>query len=198
MSKKSKSAAPIASARVKFWTKFKLRRQGRQDAKRFPTLEDFTRSHALISAEATATAGQRKVIRWFIDNRTPIETGNARIRIHRESVRAQIAASQSKVQKQVGRELRRLESKIASLEQELVNLDAQHRSNLAMKDAIVLEAEQALESWNSYFNEMAAIYTRSRSRKSKGGSASAAEIPQFRGLELPEGDTKGPDNEDLG
>lgn len=187
MSKKSHKDAPLAPGRVKFRLRFRLKRQGRQDAKKYRSLQDFTRTHALISSESTSHAGQRAVNKWFIDNISPINTGNARILIHRQSAEQQILNLVAGLGTLSGRQLRRAETQIHNLEMELVNLKAQYRANISSGDAIESEAEQASDSWKSYFNNLAAIYTRARARKAKGSpSSSSAEVPQFVSMPIPD------------
>ena len=187
MSKKSKSAAPFAPGRVKLRPRLKLRLQGRQDARKYRGVQDFTRTHALIVAQSLANSGQRRVNQWFIDSMTPIFTGNARINVHCDSVEERIKESQQKFSSLTARQKKRISAEIASLEQELVNLKSQYRANVTTADAIEAEAEQALDSWKASFEEMAAIYTRARSRKSRRGQATAAsEVPQFQSVALAE------------
>ena len=187
LSKRNKNAAPLAPVRVRFWSRSRLRRQGRQDARKYKGVQDFTRTHALIVAQSLANAGQRTVNQWFIEAITPILTGNARIKVHRASVEQRIAELQSKFSTLTGRQQKRTAVQISSLEQELVNLKSQYRANITTADSVEAEADQALDSWKSYYNEMAAIYTRVRSRKSRRSPATApSEGPQFHSLTLAE------------
>jgi len=187
VSKRNSSAAPLAPARVKYWARVKLKRQGRQDARNYKGIQDFTRTHALIVSQSLANAGQRRVNQWFIDSLTPILTGNARIEVQRKRVETQILELFDSFATLSGRQQKRAVVQIAGLEQELVNLKSQYRANIATTDSIEAEAEQSLASWKSYFNEMAAIYTRARSRKSRDGQATAAsEVPQFESIGLAE------------
>ena len=177
----------MAPVRVKFWPRFKLRRQGRQDSRKYKGVQDFTRTHALIVAQSLPNAGQRRVNQWFIDAITPILTGNARIKVQRASVEQQTSEMQAKFSNLTGRQQKRASIQIESLEQELVNLKSQYRANITTADSIEAEAEQAMDSWKSHYNEMAAIYTRARSRKSRRSPATAAsEVPQFQSLDLAE------------
>jgi len=172
---------------VKAWSRFRLRRQGRQDARKYKGVQDFTRTHALIVAQSLANAGQRTVNQWFIESITPILTGNARIKVHRASVEEQLADLRAKLAALTGRQRSRTASQIAAFEQELVNLKSQYRANITTADSVEAEADQALDSWKSYYNEMAAIYTRARSRKSRRSPATASsEVPQFHSLTLAE------------
>lgn len=173
--------------KVKFWSRLKLRVQGRQDSRKYKGVQDFTRTHALIVAQSLANAGQRKVNQWFIDAITPIITGNARIKVNRISVEQKITDLQAKFSTLTGRQKKRTALEISVLEQELVNLKSQYRANITHADSVEAEAEQALDSWKAHYNEMAAIYTRARSRKSRKGQAVAAsEVPLFDSIALAE------------
>ncbi|MEI6109471.1 MAG: hypothetical protein WCQ11_05320 [Actinomycetes bacterium] len=187
LSKRNKSAAPLAPIRVKFFSRLKLRRQGRQDSRISKGVQDFTRTHALIVAQSLANAGQRTVNQWYIEAMMPLLTGNSRIKVHRASVEQRISELQSKFSTLTGRQQKRTSVQMSSLEQELVNLKSQYRANITTADSFEAEADQALDSWKSFYNEMAAIYTRARSRKSRKGQATAAsEVPLFESIPLAE------------
>jgi hypothetical protein len=66
---------------VKLIQSIRISWQGRKDAKKYSGLKDFTRTHALITAQAGAQAGQHRVNQWLIQSLDPLLVGNERIAV---------------------------------------------------------------------------------------------------------------------
>lgn len=175
-----------APSEVDWWTQLTLRRQGRQDARRYRSLNDYTRTHALIVAQNKTNAGQRNVNQWVIQSVEPIRTGNARILVQLEVLadklqRLQITSETS------GRRKRELSALQERLEKQISNYTSQYQTNLAAAESVLLQGEQAIGSWANYYEQLAGIYTRARAAKLKIDVSSVeAEVPTLESVELVE------------
>jgi hypothetical protein len=186
MAKPLKVREVQAPSSVDWWTQLGLRRQGRQDARRYKSLNDYTRTHALIVAQNKTNAGQRNVNQWVIQSVEPIRTGNARILVQLEVLaekleRIQITSETS------GRKKRELSAQEDRLEKQISNFTSQYQTNLAAAESILMQGEQAIGSWANYYEQLAGIYTRARAAKLKIDVSSVeAEVPTLESIELVE------------
>lgn len=186
MAKPLKVRAVQAPSSVDWWTQQGLRRQGRQDARRYRSLNDYTRTHALIVAQNKTNAGQRNVNQWVIQSVEPIRTGNARILVQLDVLaerleRIQITSETS------GRKKRELSAQEDRLEKQISNFTSQYQTNLAAAESILMQGEQAIGSWANYYEQLAGIYTRARAAKLKIDVSSVeAEVPTLESIELVE------------
>lgn len=175
--------APLS---VDWWTAQSLRRQGRQDAKRYKSLNDYTRTHALIVAQNTTNAGQRKVNQWVISSIEPIQTGNARIMVQLETLEAKLQQIRKSAETS-GRKKREIRVQAEHLEKHISNFTSQYQTNLAAAKSILLQGEQAIGSWENYYEQLAGIYTRARAAKLKVDVSSVeAEVPFMESIALVE------------
>jgi len=178
------SGAPLAPQRVNWLLAISIARQGRRDAKKYVGLKDFTRTHALIVAQSKAQAGQHRVNQWLIQALEPLTSGNERILVQEEELQEQIL--HLKTQKASnGRETRALQKKAAELAERRGNLRSQRKANQASMDSLSLSAQEALDSWETLYNQMASLYSRARAIKSKSEiSKVASEVPVFTSIPL--------------
>jgi hypothetical protein len=72
---------PFAPATVPGGVRRRFQTLGRKDAKKYKNIQDFSRTHALLEAEAMAQAGQHTVNQWLFQRVQPIIAGNARIEL---------------------------------------------------------------------------------------------------------------------
>jgi hypothetical protein len=70
---------PFAPAVVSGGVRRRFQTLGRADAKKYKNIQDFSRTHAVLEAEAMAQAGQHTVNQWLVQMIQPIIAGNARI-----------------------------------------------------------------------------------------------------------------------
>jgi hypothetical protein len=176
--------APIAPLNVGVFLRISISRQGRKDSKKYVGLKDFTRTHALIVAQSRAQAGQHRVNQWLIHSLEPLTSGNERILVQEEELYDQIQAI--KTQKPTnGREERARQKKAAEISEVRANLKSQRKSNAAAMDSLNLAAQEALNSWETYYDQMASLYSRARAIKSKTEiSKVASEVPKFISIPL--------------
>lgn len=178
------SSAPVAPYQVDFWLTFRLRSQGKRDAKKYAQLSDYTRTHAIIVAQNRALAGQREVNQWLIKNASPLQVGNARslvkIRLYESEIeRMRIDPGSS------GRARRLSTERIGILQREILNTESQLEANTAQLGSLMLAADQALGSWSNYYEQMAGIYARARANKLKHDVDSVrAEVPELVNIAL--------------
>jgi len=184
LSKYRFSGAPLAPLNVGIILRFIISVQGRKDAKKYVGLNDFTRTHALIVAQSKAQAGQHRVNQWLIHALEPLTTGNERIAVKEEEIQEKLLALNSQ-KVSGGREHRALQKRIQELSEVKANLKSQRKSNSAAMDSLNLAAQEALHSWETYYDQMASLYSRARAIKSKSEiSKVSSEVPVFNSIPL--------------
>jgi predicted S18 family serine protease len=178
------SGAPLAPQRVNWFLALSISQQGRRDSKKYAGLKDFTRTHALIVAQSKAQAGQHRVNQWLILALDPLTSGNERILVQEEELQEQILSLKTQ-RASNGRETRALQKKAAELAERRGNLRSQRKANQASMDSLNLSAQEALDSWETLYNQMASLYSRARAIKSKSEiSKVASEVPVFSSIPL--------------
>lgn len=178
------SGAPIAPLNVGLFLRVTVSLQGRKDSKKYVGLKDFTRTHALIVAQSKAQAGQHRVNQWLIHSLEPLTSGNERMLVQEEELQEKIQALKSQKPNN-GREERALQKKAAEISEIRANLKSQRMSNAAAMDSLNLAAQEALNSWETYYDQMASLYSRARAIKSRTEvSKVASEVPKFISIPL--------------
>lgn len=176
--------ASTAPSSVGFLRGQKLARQGRKDANKYVGLNDHTRTHALLAAQAHCQAGQHAVNIWLIESAKQYLTGNARIEVEGKRISDEILLRE-KTPGDTGRAKKATQLKVSELRQQLTNLQAQYVTNNSLGSALMLAAEESLGAWAAYFDQLAGVYTRARARKSKRAiSAVGAEVPVFEAIPI--------------
>ena len=171
---------------VSVWLSYRLKRQGRSDARNNRGIQDFTRTHALLVAQNVARSGQRRVNQWVIEAIDPLQAGNARTIVKLESLR-EILSDLAAQGDSSGRKHKVLLKQVRYLENRKRSFSGQYEANIARARTYLLQAEQALESWVHYYEQMASIYTRARAAKMKVDVSSVeAEVPELESIELVE------------
>lgn len=171
---------------VSFWLTRRLNHQGRSDARNNRGVQDFTRTHALLVAQNVARSGQRKVNQWVIEAIDPLQAGNARTLVKLESLK-DILSELAQQRDSSGRKEKSLLKQVRYLENQRRNFASQYEANITRARTYLLQAEQALESWVHYYEQMASIYTRARAAKLKVDVSSVqAEVPELESIELVE------------
>jgi hypothetical protein len=178
------NGAPLAPHTVRWTTYLKISLRGRRDAKKYSGLKDFTRTHALITAQSLAQAGQHRVNQWLIESLDPLIAGNERISVQEEELNEQISALRAQ-KSASGRDSRFSQRKAAELAELRSNLRSQRKSNTATMESLTLSAQEALGSWETYYEQIASLYSRARAVKGKAEiSKVASEVPVFTSIEL--------------
>lgn len=175
-----------APHKVSWLEDFRLRKQGRQDAKKYKGLNDYTRTHALIVAQNTTNAGQRTVNQWVIQSIEPFQTGNARIIVQLEALETKLNNLYKNAETS-GRKKRELSAQALHLEKQIANYRSQFETNISAAKSILLQGEQAIGSWENYYEQLAGIYTRARAAKLKVDVSSVeSEVPTMESVPLVE------------
>jgi hypothetical protein len=171
---------------VSVWLSHRLKRQGISDARNNRAIQDFTRTHALLVAQNVARSGQRRVNQWVIEAIDPLQAGNARTIVKLESLR-EILSDLAAQGDSSGRKQKTLLKQVRYLENQKRSFSGQYEANIARARTCLLQAEQAIESWVHYYEQMASIYTRARAAKLKVDVSSVqAEVPELESIELVE------------
>lgn len=175
---------PFAPATASGKVRRRFETLGKGDAKKYQNVQDYSRTHAILEAEAMAQSGQHTVNQWLVQVVQPIIAGNARIELQVREVDA-AAKALSLTKPSSGRHGAKLEAAKAEFSTELAFLAAQHESNLRAIDSLRLQAEEGFASWARYFQLLCSIYSRSRTLADKNPTHNApAQVPQFRSIEL--------------
>jgi outer membrane translocation and assembly module TamA len=140
----------------------------------------------LLVAQNVARSGQRKVNQWVIEAIDPLQAGNARTIVKLESLK-DILFELAQERDSSGRKEKSLLKQVRYLENQRRNFASQYEANITRARTHLLQAEQALESWVHYYEQMASIYTRARAAKLKVDVSSVqAEVPELESIELVE------------
>lgn len=172
----------MAPARPGYWLTRRVRRAGRQDARKYQSVQDFTRTHAIISAQSRARGGQQRVNQWVIHEIEPIRTGTLALDAKAADLRERRAALSAALTPNgsVNRAIRRNQQQLDAIDNELVDIAKQRESNLGQAERILRAGRQALNSWVSFYAQVAAEYERFRVGRRRALAASnQAEIPRF-------------------
>jgi hypothetical protein len=175
---------PFAPAVVSGGVRRRFQTLGRADAKKYKNIQDFSRTHAVLEAEAMAQAGQHTVNQWLVQMIQPIIAGNARIELQVREVEADLQNTKS-ARATNGRQGAKLLAQADVLATDLAFLAAQYESNLRAIESMRFQAETGFASWAGYFQGLCAIYSRSRTLADKNATHDApAQSPQFRPIDL--------------
>lgn len=184
MAKSMYSNAPIAPSRVGALRALRLWRQGRQDSIKYLDAQDYSRTHALIQAQSHCRAGQHEVNQWLLRSVEPLISGNLRIdaELKRlDNAVLEIEALGSTSQRELSRSRVKRESILASR----ADSAAQREVNRSIGSTLMLAAAEALDSWESYYQLLAGVYERAKTRRTKGPAPSSqSSVPVFDGIQL--------------
>lgn len=175
---------PFAPATASGKVRRRFEALGRGDARKYQNVQDYSRTHAILEAEAMAQSGQHLVNQWMVQVVQPIIAGNARIELQIREVDAS-AKALSLTKPISGRHAAKLELAKTEISTELAFLAAQHESNVRAIDSLRMQAEEGFASWARYFQLLCSIYSRSRTLAEKSSTHDApAQSPQFRPIDL--------------
>lgn len=175
---------PVAPSEVAAALARKFARMGREDAKKYKNLMDFTRTHAIMFIDKRPSQGQTKVNIWYEREAEPILSGNVRIHVTLQQLEHELDRAVKRVDT-TGRAQRRTAGEVDRLEREIMNFEAQLRTNIQRGFALRRKAEDAMTSWKTYREEGVTIYTRARAIATGIDVSSVrAEIPEFEPIEL--------------
>lgn len=183
-SKSRFSSAPIAPYRASALQRFRASRLGKSDAKNHKGIADGTLTQALNEIQTRAQLGQHEVNRWFANQAEPIIKGNSRIQIQLNQLEWDLENLKSNFGDS-GRE-RKFNSKVLeSLNEKRVSQLSQLEMNKNSLEALYLQANEALGSWQRHYEALASIYVRALSKKLKRDVRSAdAEVPPFQNISI--------------
>lgn len=183
-SKSRFSSAPMAPTKPGFKVTRRAQKAGRQDAKNYKGIADATMTHALIELRSSALSGQHSVNKWLIEECASLHAGNASIEVQLSTLNENISILR-KDPGSTGRIRKANFSKLENLEEEVSAVRSQLKMNQeSLKDLRIL-AQEASDSWQGYFQALAAIYIRALSNKlGRDVRSSTAEVPPFKSIEI--------------
>jgi primosomal replication protein N len=176
--------APNAPAQVSGSLRRKFEALGRADAKKYQNVQDYSRTHAVLSAEAIAQAGQHTVNQWLVRMVQPILAGNARLELTIKETQAELNNLRATAATS-GRQAEKLARTANELKVHLDHLIAQHESNMNAVASLRMQAEQVMATWERYFQAIVSFYSRARTLKDKALTHNTpAQSPHFQSVEL--------------
>jgi len=176
----------LAPSSPTFFVKLRLAALGFRDRKKYSQSLDSTSTHAIIHIQSIAQAGQHEVNREYLEQATAQLSAIAVTQERIDSLNSQIEETKLALKSLDGRrrdlELRNLQL----LQKTLSELRNQLAANQKRFEAIHVQAQQALDSWSTYFNLLASNYVRQRLRIKKNSAPAPADIPSFNPISLSE------------
>lgn len=169
----------LAPTKVPFFLNLKLNRLGRADAKRYSQNLDSTATHAIVQIQSIAQAGQHSVNQAYLNEVSKQLIAISVLNESIETKKNQLADSKATAKLLSGRALDREKSAQTPIEKSLTDLRNQLASNEKRLETLELEAQQALDSWATYFNLLASIYVRKRLKIKGEVEPSGAQLPAF-------------------
>lgn len=177
---------PLAPSSPSFLVKLRLAALGFRDRKKYSQSLDSTSTHAIIHIQSIAQAGQHEVNREYLEQATAQLSANAVTQERIDALKNQVEETKLLLKSLDGRrrdlELRNLQL----LQKSLGELKNQLAANQKRFEAIHVQAQQALDSWSTYFNLLASNYVRQRLRIKKNSAPAPADIPSFNPIRLSE------------
>nr|WP_271579514.1 hypothetical protein [Aquiluna sp.] len=152
---------------------------GRSDSRRYSQSLDSTLTHALLEIQAIAHTGQNRVNKDFLDSASSLISSISVMKSNLERLNSDLLESKSRAKVLSGRVLDRELARQSTIERKLVELTSQLTSNLNTVELLQVQAQQALDSWDTYYELLASTYVRRRLRLKGKANPSEAEIPKF-------------------
>lgn len=166
--------------------RLRLRILGQRDRRHYLQSLDSTATHAIIRIRGLAQAGQHLVNRQYTELAARQSSASAITSAKIESVQEAISVSLDKLSALDGRRRDAEERVLANLRQTLEELLSQKAANQIEFDSLGIQAQQALDSWVTYYNVMASIYVRHRMKLRTKSAPIQAEVPVFEPIRLTE------------
>ena len=174
----------LAPARVPRLLRFRLTLMGQRDSKRYSQSLDSTLTHALLEVQAMAHTGQNKVNKEFLDKASSLIGSISVMKSSLERVSGELVESKSRAKGLSGRILDRELANQSLIERKAIELSSQLTSNLNTVELLQVQAQQALNSWDTYYELLASTYVRRRLRLKGKAQPAEAEIPKFAPIVL--------------
>jgi len=174
----------LAPARVPRLLRFRLTLMGQRDSKRYSQSLDSTLTHALLEIQAMAHTGQNRVNKAFLDTASSLIASISVLKSNLERVNGELLESKAKAKTLAGRVLDRELANQSVIQRKAVELGSQLTSNLNTVELLQVQAQQALNSWDTYYELLASTYVRRRLRLKGKAQPAEAEIPKFAPIAL--------------
>tara|TARA_B110000971_G_scaffold81519_1_gene83634 strand:+ start:500 stop:1072 length:573 start_codon:yes stop_codon:yes gene_type:complete len=174
----------LAPARVPRLLRFRLTLMGQRDSKRYSQSLDSTLTHALLEIQAMAHTGQNRVNKAFLDTASSLIASISVLKSNLERVNGELLESKAKAKTLAGRVLDRELANQSVIQRKAVELGSQLTSNLNTVELLQVQALQALNSWDTYYELLASTYVRRRLRLKGKAQPAEAEIPKFAPIAL--------------
>ena len=176
----------LAPAKVGIRSQFWLWRTGRRDRAGYSGSLDGTPTHALLNIQALAQAGQHRVNESFLAEAARLMAANAVTHERIAAKEREINESIAKTKALTGRRKDAEETSQLSYRNQLSELRNQLAANVKIFDSLASQAQQALDSWVTFYEVLASQYVRHRMRVRKGVAPAPATIPTFVSIQLTE------------
>jgi len=179
----------LAPNRISPRLRLSLWRAGLQDRKGYSESLDGTPTHAVIHIQGLAQAGQHRVNESFLAEAARLLAANAVTQERISTKEQEINDSLANLKALSGRRKDAEASVLTAHRSQLSELRNQIASNIKVFDSLASQAQQALDSWVTYYEILSSQYVRHRMRKLKGNPPAPAKIPSFASIQLTELDS---------
>jgi hypothetical protein len=157
---------------------------GKRDSRTYAQSLDATLTHSLIYIQSIAHAGQHRVNKEFLDLISQQVSALAAQKETHESLSDRITDSKMQQKTLKGRPLdreRAVESELQGRKRDVLSQAATNSQRIELSH---VQAQQALDSWVTYYEHLASIYIRYRIRIKGTAAPTDAGVPQFDSLPL--------------
>lgn len=175
---------PLAPQRPSFMERLRLRLLGFRDRKKYQQLLDGTATHAIIHIRSLAQAGQHSVNKDYLEEASRLSSAVAVTEERILTTKGQIEDSKSLLKSLDGRRREKEAEQLSTLQKTLSDLKNQLASNEKRMETLAVQAQQAMDSWNTYYQLLASVYVRQRLRLKRGVTPAAAELPAYEAIRL--------------
>lgn len=184
MANEFKDGKLIAPARIGYWLRRKYIKAGRRDAKKFDSLHHSAATPRIVQLQREAQTKQLSVNSWYVQACRPFQTGIAECKTAIQNLQDQLKQklderpTSARLQNQLERDALNLEEQIEAQKRQI-------EFNLANGRTLRMRAEQYLQSWANYQEQLASFYAIGRAQKTKNVQPGVSFTPPgFEGVSL--------------
>ena len=174
----------LAPSAISLLTRLRLRRLGKRDARAYAQSLDATLTHSLIFIQSVTHAGQHQVNKEFLDLITQQVSALAAQKERHASLNERIIESKVNQKSMKGRPLDRERAVEAELQGKKRDVLSQAATNSQRIELSHVQAQQALDSWVTYYEHLASVYIRYRIKLRGTAAPADSEVPQFESVPL--------------
>jgi hypothetical protein len=159
---------------------------GRRDSRKYVESLDGTLTHALIYVQGIAQSGQHSINKLYLEEVAKQASAISVLVESLSSLNQDFRPSPQSAKEKGGRAISRDSIIEAETRDRASDLRNQIVANQKRLSVLRLQAQQALESWVTYYHLLASIYVRNRMRLNGQIKPAEADVPTFKSISLSE------------